>query len=274
MIPAIKKQDLFLAIQPKNEIQTLMLNSASKGAIKDSDRRETMELLKIALDGIRRDIGIRTELEDMDKARLIDITLKYYSSLSVSEIKLAFEFLSVGELDKYLPKDKDGNPDKNHYHFFSVEYYTKIIRAYIRKKDSIRSTIPRKAIPSRDIEAEKKYYKSLFNSMVREYYVKYVETGMVEVAFPFVILQEMRTVGLFDGEVLISDEEKLKYTMQCIATIFSSADKRRYTEELKNGTTPKDIENRLILEKENDLILEIFRKIKESNQPIENYFPQ
>lgn len=46
-------------------------------------------------------------------SRLLQFIKTYYCNLSLSEIKLSFEMLIAGELDEFLPKDKNGNPEKN-----------------------------------------------------------------------------------------------------------------------------------------------------------------
>ena len=65
----------------------------------------------------------------------VDILRKYYSSLTLSEIKLAFEFAAVGKLDNYLTKNKDGSADKAHYQTFSVDYVSRILNAYKLYRD-------------------------------------------------------------------------------------------------------------------------------------------
>lgn len=85
------------------------------------------------------DVGFRIPTEPNDWAyictRLLDILKKYYSLLTLAEIKLAFELATTGELNNYLPRDSNGNPDKNHYQQFNADYFAKILNAYRRKRD-------------------------------------------------------------------------------------------------------------------------------------------
>lgn len=68
--------------------------------------------------------------------RIIEAIQKYYGELSIKEIKLAFELCAVGELDLYLPKDSNGNPDKKHYQAFNVDFVTKILNAYRNRQNA------------------------------------------------------------------------------------------------------------------------------------------
>ena len=90
---------------------------------------------------IAMDVGyiIPTNPEDWAYicTRLLDILKKYYSQMTLSDIKLAFELATTGELDDYLPKDSQGNPDKKHYQQFNADYFAKILNAYRRKQNGV-----------------------------------------------------------------------------------------------------------------------------------------
>ena len=90
---------------------------------------------------IAMDVGyiIPTNPEDWAYicTRLLDILKKYYSQMTLADIKLAFELATTGELDDYLPKDSQGNPDKKHYQQFNADYFAKILNAYRRKQNGV-----------------------------------------------------------------------------------------------------------------------------------------
>lgn len=90
---------------------------------------------------IAMDVGyiIPTNPEDWAYicTRLLDILKKYYSQMTLADIKLAFELATTGELDDYLPKDSQGNPDKKHYQQFNAYYFAKILNAYRRKQNGV-----------------------------------------------------------------------------------------------------------------------------------------
>lgn len=100
---------------------------------------ELVNKVAVASKYICRDLGIKDwnnpEIMKYDATRFLSTLKNYYKELSMQEVKIAFELAAVGELDEWLPKDKNGNPDKNHYQSFSLIFYTKILNAYKAKKN-------------------------------------------------------------------------------------------------------------------------------------------
>lgn len=104
---------------------------------------------------IAMDVGYIIPQNENDWAyiqtRLVDILKRYYSYLTLADIKLAFELATTRELDEYLPKDKQGNPDKNHYQQFNADYLAKILKAYKQKQTDVIDKAY-KAIPGKNNE--------------------------------------------------------------------------------------------------------------------------
>lgn len=69
--------------------------------------------------------------------RLIKIFKQYYKNLTLWDIATAFELLSVGQLDEFLPKNLFGEPDRGHYQQFNVDYFAKVLNAYKKKRDAL-----------------------------------------------------------------------------------------------------------------------------------------
>lgn len=90
---------------------------------------------------IAMDVGYIIPQNENDWAyiqtRLVDILKRYYSYLTLADIKLAFELATTGELDEFLPRDSQGNPDKKHYQQFNADYFAKILNAYRRKQNGV-----------------------------------------------------------------------------------------------------------------------------------------
>lgn len=91
---------------------------------------------------IAMDVGFIIPTENRDDwtyicTRLLDLLKRYYSQLTLSEVKLAFELLITGELDDYLPKDRDGNAERKHYQQFNADYFAKVLNAYCRKQNQV-----------------------------------------------------------------------------------------------------------------------------------------
>jgi len=121
-----------LVTKKMTQSEIMLANASTMIQIKSIENVE-VKLIVIGK-GILQDIGVRDwNDENANRHRLIrfsDIVKRYFNTLSLREIKLAFEFMAVGYLDEYLPKDRNGKAERNHYQDFSMEYYSKILNAY------------------------------------------------------------------------------------------------------------------------------------------------
>lgn len=130
---------------------------------------------------IAKDAGIKN-IDTYSATRFVDILRKYYYTLSLSEIKTAFELGMTGQLDEYLPKDKNGHPDRHHYQSFSIDYVTKILNAYKRKFSDVETKVytslpaPEKVVT----EQEKQFYINHFRETLRKTYIVYKYKGIIE----------------------------------------------------------------------------------------------
>lgn len=123
--------------------------------------------------GIARDIGI-SYWDNSSKmayplARFADVLIKFYGELTLEEIKLAFEMLAIGELDEYLPKDRFGNAEKNHFQEFSVEYYCRILNAF-KKLRSLTWYKAQQSVPKLAPVVSEKQIKDATNFIIDEIY--------------------------------------------------------------------------------------------------------
>jgi len=136
----------------------------------------TDKVLKLA-QGICKDVGITT-WEDTgrmqyDWTRFLQIVNKYYSDFSIVDIKTAFELAAVGELDEYLPRDRNGEPDAKHYQNFSMEYYTKILTAYRKKRAGVWGKV-QAALPKFEYKATKEQKDVMHKMIVQEIFEAYI----------------------------------------------------------------------------------------------------
>ena len=111
--------------------------------------------------------------------RLLDLLKRYYSQLTLSEIKLAFELLITGELDDYLPKDRDGNAERKHYQQFNADYFAKVLNAYCRKQSQVVSkaytALPE---PKKELSPEQiRYYRNKSVMTCLMCFLRYKYTG-------------------------------------------------------------------------------------------------
>lgn len=124
-----------------NPVEKYIFEASTKTQISEIDDKTLVDKLANIIKYIAMDIGfiIPQDIEDWQyiQARILDILKRYYSNYTLSDVKLAFELATTGELDEFLPKDKHGNPDKNHYQQFNADYLSKILNAYKRKQSVV-----------------------------------------------------------------------------------------------------------------------------------------
>lgn len=138
-----------------NPVEKYIFAASTKTQISEIDDKTLVTKLANMLKYIAMDVGfiIPQITEDWQyiQARTLDILKRYYSNFTLSDIKLAFELATTGELDEFLPKDKHGNPDKNHYQQFNADYFAKILKAYKQKQTDVIDKAY-KAIPEKNNE--------------------------------------------------------------------------------------------------------------------------
>lgn len=195
-----------------NPVELAIFKASTKTPIAQLDDRKILEYVNTLLNYIRRDVGLRQEIDQYDRTRFYDVLKKYFSNLTMDEIKTAFELASVGELDQYLPKNSNGEPDRSHYQSFSVEYVSKILTAYKRKKSGaiIKAY---KAIPEPKKEPSQEQKKDHRRNFLRSFYkafLQYKYTGRMEVSSvtEYLIFEELLSIGFITDDIPISEADK------------------------------------------------------------------
>ena len=146
--------------------------------------------------------------------------------MTLADIKLAFELATTGELDDYLPKDSQGNPDKKHYQQFNADYFAKILNAYRRKQNGVINKAY-KALPEPKKELtpeEKRYYHNQTVARCREVFLQYKYTGrfVLGITDGMLIYDWLRKLGFANKIAGTEDDRKqaLARYMQRVARGF------------------------------------------------------
>ena len=147
------------------------------------------------------------------QTRLLDVLKTYHSQMSLTDIRLAFELMSVGELDNYFSRDSNGNPDKKYYNRFTAEYLTRVINAYKARQSEIIAKVY-KYMPKqgKTVSAqEKAYYNGYMNDRIKIIYLTYKYTGrlVTEYADETFLYNWLRNNGLAEM-VTSTDEDRNK----------------------------------------------------------------
>ena len=119
--------------------RSVFLASSAK-TIGEYDNVELAKELSKALKYIAKDVGYRMSDESelgYLVVRICEILKRYYFLLTLRDFRMAFEMSITGELDDYLPKNRDGNADRGHYQQFNAEYICKILNAYKLRRDEV-----------------------------------------------------------------------------------------------------------------------------------------
>lgn len=211
-----------------NMVEKLIFAASIKTQIKELDDNSLIAKISQMFKFIAMDVGFKvpTNLEEWQYicTRLMGVLKRYYSDMTLADIKLAFELATMGELNAYLPKDSQGNPDKNHYQQFNADFFAKILNAYKHKRNNVIGkafeALPK---PSDEMTPEqKKYYSNQTKAELILAYWEYKYTGSVSNMNPIremLYYNRLVDVGLADS-IVITDEDKqiaLQQTLSWIA---------------------------------------------------------
>lgn len=169
---------------------------------------------------IAMDVGYIIPQNENDWAyiqtRLVDILKRYYSYLTLADIKLAFELAATGELDEFLPRDSQGNPDKKHYQQFNADYFAKILGAYRKKQNEVIGKAY-KALPEPEREMtpeQKRYYHNCREARNRIVFLQYKYTGKISFEFSdeMFLYDWLLKFGFADEVEATEDDRKQAFT--------------------------------------------------------------
>ena len=197
-------------------VEKYIFAASTKTQIAEIDDATLVAKTKQMFRFIALDVGyiIPTNTDDWAYicTRLLDILKKYYSQMTLADIKFAFELATTGELDDYLPKDRNGQPDKAHYQQFNADYFAKILNAYRRKQNGVIHKAYQ-ALPEAKKELtpeQKRYYHNDIESRNRLAFLQYKYTGRVDfgIAGEMFVYDWLVKVGLADTVKETEDDRR------------------------------------------------------------------
>lgn len=170
------QQQLAIAGKTVTPAEDKILSAQSALKIRKMDADQVRSELSNVMRFVSIDLGIRSGADDFDRkymeARFLQIVTSYFPDLTVSEIKIAFEMLIVGELDEYLPKNSDGSPRREHYQYFNADFVSRVLNAYRKRKNALNGKItlllPEKPIEqsAEEIAAINQNYRKFIESIL------------------------------------------------------------------------------------------------------------
>lgn len=202
-----------------NTVERYVFAASTKTPISEIEDAKLVENLSVLLKRIAMDVGYIIPQKDDEwtyiQSRILMILKMYYSNLTLSDIKMAFELATMGELDEYLPKDRQGNPDKNHYQQFNADYFSKILKAYKKKQTDVIDKAY-KALPTTDPNITpdiERYYHKERQLRNRYIFLKYKYTGVAEfeLSDEMFIYDWLVNVGIADAVEATDGDRKEAY---------------------------------------------------------------
>ena len=206
--------------------------------------------LQTALKWIAKDIGYRSTDESDNQylvIRTAEILKRYYSHFTLKDFRMAFEMSITGELDDFLPKGRDGQPDRGHYQQFNAEYICKILNAYKGRRAWVlkkaNDAVP-KEDPKPDPERQKYYRNNTRQECINAFY-HYKYRGRLPSFSPvgeMLCYNALSDVGLADEIVVTLDEQRyiLQRTINEFARMGNVGDVQRLKKE---GPGAKELEH-------------------------------
>lgn len=190
--------------QALTQVEKYVFDASTKTQIAELDEKVFAEKAAQILQFVAMDVGYNIPTNAQDWAyiqvRLLDIIKRYYSQLTLSDIKLAFELATTGELDDYLPKDSKGKPDKAHYQNFNADYFAKILNAYKRKQSEVvekaYNAVPK---PAKKVRKETISYYELLRAQANQIiFLRYKYRGqlILEMVDDMLVYNWLVAVGL------------------------------------------------------------------------------
>ena len=277
-VPAKQIKDLGLALRSANltesilsklgEVNRDIAKAGLENPIKEIEDKELVTKVGSLAVFIAKDYGIKTAPDQYEVTRFYDILRRYYKEFSLQEIKLAFELATVGELDEYLPRDKEGKPDKGHYQTFSVEYVTKILTAYKKRRSKLWVWVSQKnreAQANRTLEdpAKKKRIKDAFLGTVIDVYEEFRKTGRLTTTVPMrYVYKALSDANLCSPELPEPTEEQRQRVIENLKADKSKGfhSKQAILRAASRGYEPT-IEATLLAETAYEAVKEVFMEL-------------
>lgn len=257
--------------------KAVFLASTAK-TIAEYDAAELSAELAVALKWICKDVGYRSP-DESDRQYLVirtaEILKRYYSGLSLKDFRMAFEMSLTGELDDFLPRGRDGQPDRNHYQQFNAEYVCKILNAYkgrrawvLRKANEAVPKEEQKPNPERE-----RYYRNETRKDCIKAFEYFKENGRLPEMSPIgqmLYYEELAAVGLADKiEITFDDQKEIwQRTINDYARRGYVGDVRRLKQ---TGTADPELEHGSFVLARRKALAATFRRMVEQGITITDY---
>ena len=271
----LKRPEVMQALEP---IERAVFIASTAKTIEEYGSGELAAELATALKWIAKDIGYRVT-DEADRqymvVRTAEILKRYYRNFTIKDFRMAFEMAITGALDEFLPRGRDGQPDRGHYQQFNAEYVCKILNAYkarwgwIMKKAN--EAVPRhtETIP----EDEKTAGRRRIKKELVEAFLQYKYRGRMPRVSPIaemLFYDILAGVGLADPvEVSLADQREV---LQRAALEFVRKDRMYDAARIKQeGPRAKELEHGSFVLARRRALVAAFDMIVENEIQLDDY---
>lgn len=228
-------------------LERSVLSASTAKTVSEYNGVELTAELRANLKWIMKDVGYRVTNEDDNNylvVRIAEILRRYYGDFTLKDFRLSFEMCMNGELDEFLPKGRDNQPDRSHYQNFNAEYVGKVMSAYKSRRRQILKRaveVMPKQEPKKDPEEVRRIEKSIRKELVWTFlFYKYCgrlpET--ITLIGEMLYYEILESVGLAD-DVVVTEEER-QYVLR--KSISSLSVKGQFSEARRVRDAGKDSE--------------------------------
>lgn len=262
-----------------NSVEKYVFAASTKTPIAEIEDAKLVENLSLLFKRIAMDVGYNIPHNDDDwnyiQSRLLDVLRRYYADMTLSDIKMAFELSTMGELDEYLPKDRQGNPDKNHYQQFNADYFSKILKAYKKKQTDVIDKAY-KALPKKDpnmIPYIERYYQKARRLRNRYIYLRYKYTGVAvfELSDEMFIYDWLVNVGIADAVEATEDDRKEAFSRYMQRVSRGMINQYTAFQVRRKGTESPEIDHTAFEVARKKEIIKAFDRMIAEEMQVDNY---
>lgn len=280
--PALRRKaiarnaEVMSVLQPVE--RALFLASTDK-SIDEIPSVELAKELRNALQWICKDVGFRST-SDADSQYLVvrttEILKRYYRDLSLKDFRMAFEMCLTGELDMYLPRNRDGQPDRSHYQNFNAEYICRILNAYRNRRGDVfrkvAAKMPAESGPEMTSEAKRRLEQKARRYLL-DAFEHFKQTSEFKVsAIQEIIFYEILSESGLADEIIVTDAERKEVLNRALSSMMlKGASVGEMQRKKAAGTNAPEIAHPAFSLARHKALLKIFEDLKNNEIKLEDY---
>lgn len=255
------------------KIDRIVMLAATERKVSEYDSVGLAKELSQALQWITKDIGLRNISEEDRRYMVIrtgELLKRYYGWMTLRDFRLAFELTLTGELDEYLPKGKDGQPERGHFQNFSAEYICRILNAYKQRRRGVLAKVEQPQPVALLDSGQKKRLEAKARQNLLDAYRHYCDTGQVQITR----IQEVVFYGILSDNGLaapveVTEEERREVVERAALELLMKG--ASYNEISRYKQDGQKIERQAYYSARRKAIEQTFAELKDNGTRLEEF---